>query len=263
MLLAKLRKLVARKTKPKELARFRQYCLNLSKTVPEPVFVKVGAHDGISGDPCSDILLANTNWRGLLIEPVPYCFDRLRANFHDSQRFRLEHIAIGAPAGQVSFYYVTAKAKQALPDLPAWFDQLGSFHRKHIVKHLKGRLEPFIIECKVQVCPLPDVLLRNQIQHVHLLHIDTEGHDLEVLKTVDFANHPPLSIYVEHNHLPVAQRCEMRRLLRKHGYSVRDCGRDYFAVRLIARDDRSITTSDRLPSYEQTNRATPRESTEN
>jgi FkbM family methyltransferase len=192
--------------------------------------VKVGANDGITGDPCTDILLANTNWKGLLIEPVPYCFERLKTNFQDARRFRFEQVAIGAVAGQVSFYYVDEKANRSLAGLPPWYDQLGSFDRTHIVKHLKGRLEPFIIECQVQVAPLSDVLARNRIQDVHLLHVDTEGHDYEVLKTLDFSRHAPLCIFVEHRHLPHLRRGEMQRLLRQHGYSVRDCGGDYFAV---------------------------------
>jgi FkbM family methyltransferase len=219
-----------RRARKREQNRFRDYCLNLAKVVSEPIFVKVGASDGITDDPCSDLLLANTNWRGLLIEPVPYCFDRLKANFQDSRRFSLEQVAIGAPAGEGSFYYVDAKAIQSIPNLPAWFDQLGSFDRNHITKHLDGALDPFIIEFKVQVCPLSDVLLRNGIQDVHLLHVDAEGHDYEVLKTLDFAKHVPLSIFVEHKHLSDAKKTEMRNLLHEHGYSVRDCGEDYFAV---------------------------------
>src|SRR5579862_2865434 len=73
-----------RAAEEREQRRFRQYCLNLSRALPEPMFVKIGANDGITGDPCSDILLAHTNWRGLLIEPVPYCFERLQKNFRDS-----------------------------------------------------------------------------------------------------------------------------------------------------------------------------------
>jgi FkbM family methyltransferase len=218
------------RAREREHHRFRDYCLNLPKVVSEPVFVKIGACDGITDDPCSDILLANTNWRGLLIEPAPYCFDRLRANFQDSRRFCLEQVAIGAPAGEGTFYYVDAKAIESIPSLPTWFDQLGSFDRNHIMKHLDGVLDPFIIECKVQVCPLSDVLMRNRIQYVHLLHVDTEGHDYEVLKTLDFTKHAPLSIFVEHKHLSETQKTEMLCLFRKHGYSVRDCGGDYFAV---------------------------------
>ena len=226
----------------RENRRFRQYCLNLSTALPEPMFVKIGANDGITGDPCSDIFLAHTNWRGLLIEPVPYCFERLQENFRDSRRFRLEQVAIGATAGEATFYYVDEKAVRDLPWLPSWFDQLGSFDRRHIVKHLDGALEPFILECKVQVRPLSDILLRNGIQEVHLLHVDTEGHDYEVLKTVDFAQHPPLSIFVEHKHLPESQKSGMLHLLHHHGYFVRDCGSDYFAVHQVANQRLQRTT---------------------
>jgi hypothetical protein len=41
--------------------RFRRYCRELPKLVPEPFFVKIGANDGITGDPCSDILLGNAS----------------------------------------------------------------------------------------------------------------------------------------------------------------------------------------------------------
>ena len=208
----------------------RRYCSYLPQIVPEPVFVKVGANDGITGDPCSDILLSNTKWKGLLIEPVPYCFERLRATFHDGRRFSLEQVAIGATNGEDTFYYVDPKALESMPNLPSWFDQLGSFDKGHIVKHLNGVLAPFIIECSVEVRALGDVLKRNGIRDVHLLHLDTEGHDYEVLKTLDFANQAPEAILVEHKHLADIQKTEMLYLLRKHGYSVHDCGGDYFAV---------------------------------
>jgi hypothetical protein len=76
--------------------------------------------------------------------------------------------------------------------------------------------------------------MRHGIQDVHLLHVDAEGHDYEVLKTLDFAKHAPLSIFVEHRHLSYVHKTEMLRFLRKHGYSVRDCGSDYFAVNRVA-----------------------------
>ena len=65
---------------------------------------------------------------------------------------------------------------------------------------------------------------------MHLLHVDTEGHNYEVLKTLDFAKHAPVSIFVEDKHLSDAKKMEMLSLLQEHGYSVADCGEDYFAV---------------------------------
>jgi|ERR1700733_5674640 FkbM family methyltransferase len=216
----------ARKRKER---RFWDFCLSLPKLVHEPVFVKVGAADGITADPFSALQLNGSNWRGLLIEPVPYYFDRLKANFPDARRFSVEQVAIGAPAGEAAFYYVDETAKLSIPNLPAWYEQLGSFDRSHITKHLNGVLEPFIVECKVQVRPLSDVLRRNGIQDVHLLIIDAEGHDYEVVKTLDLAVYAPLLIFVEHQHLPAAQKTEMVQLLRELGYSVGDNNEDYFA----------------------------------
>lgn len=207
----------------------RKYCSAVPRVVAEPVFVKVGANDGITGDPFSDLLLANAKWKGLLIEPVPYCFERLQSTFHDAKRFTLERVAIGVEVGESTFYYVDEKAEESIPNLPSWYDQLGSFNKDHILKHLHGALEPFIIACNVEVLPLTDVLKRNGIQKIHLLHIDTEGHDYEVLKTVNFADEEPNAIYVEHRHLPDNQKTEMFNFLCQRGYSVHDCGSDYFA----------------------------------
>ena len=214
----------------KKLEPPRRYCSRLPAIVEEPFFVKVGAHDGVTGDPCSDILVAETRWKGLLIEPVPDLFQRLRQNFSDTRRFLLEQVAIGSASDEAIFYHVDPKAREHITDLPRWFDQLSSLDRNHILKHLDGVLEPFILESTVRILPLSALLEKHSIKTVHLLHIDAEGHDYEVLKTLDFARHAPVAIFVEHKHLSSPHRKEMRHLLHTHGYSVKDCGGDYFAL---------------------------------
>lgn len=214
----------------RRLRRFRLLCKELPEVIPEPVFVKVGANDGMTGDPCSDMLLRNGRWKGLLVEPVPYCFKRLREHFTDTERFSIEQVAIGATVGKSTFYYVDTEAQKRLPGLPTWYDQLGSFNRKHITSHLGGVLEPFIVECTVEVYPLSYILKRNGIRNPDLLHVDTEGYDYEVLRTLDFVNHAPFMIFVEHTHLGIEEKEGMLCLLRKNGYTVKDCGSDYFAV---------------------------------
>jgi FkbM family methyltransferase len=217
-----------------QIARFRRYCSELQDLLADPMFVKVGANDGVTGDPCSDILLAGARWKGLLIEPVPYCLKRLRVNFGDTRRFAIEPIAIGPRTGRSTFYYVDEQAREHIPDLPRWFDQLGSFDKNHILKHLDGRLAPFIVESTVEVRRLSDVLERHRIGVVHLLHIDAEGYDYEVLKTLDFVRHTPWAIFIEHKHLSPRQKTEMVGVLHRQGYRVRDCGGDYFALRAVA-----------------------------
>jgi len=213
-----------------ELQRFKRLCRQLPQRTPDPFFVKIGANDGTTGDPCSRILLKNPRWKGLLIEPVPYCFEKLKTNFADPNRFILEPVAIGAEAGKALFYYVSEAARDHLPDLPGWHDKLGSFDRNHILKFLDGALEPFIVEHPLDVQTLTDVLARNDIQHIDLLHIDTEGHDFEILKTVNFEAFCPVLIFLEYNHLSEQDNAELCRFLRSNGYSVHNAGRDYLAI---------------------------------
>jgi FkbM family methyltransferase len=213
-----------------ESERIRQYCAMVPEIVPQPMFVKVGANDGISDDPVSDVLLACRAWKGLLIEPVPYIFERLRKNFGDKERFILDQVAIGADTGKAAFYHIDAKAVDSIPGLPSWSNGLGSFDRNHIAKHLDGALTPFIVESTVEVRLLSDVLATHGIRDVHLLHIDAEGYDFEVLNTIDLAGQAPAAILIEHKHLSNAHRTELLSHLRKHGYRVDDNGGDFFAI---------------------------------
>lgn len=224
-------KVPLRKLKRERDLGVRRYCRLLPELVAEPVFVKIGANDGITGDPISDILIAEEKWKGLLIEPAPPCFQRLTENFRDSRRFVLEQVAIGQTNGYSTFYFVDPIAAEKIPGLPDWFDQLGSFDRNHIVKHLDGKLEPFIIEQRVSVRPLIEVLRKNGLQEVHLLHVDTEGYDFEVLRTLDLATDGPAAILIEHKHLAGEDRVAMLKMLRHARYRVDDYGGDYFAVR--------------------------------
>ena len=207
----------------------KRYCIHLSNFVQEPIFVIIGAFDGLN-DPYSDILLNNKRCKGLLIEPVPYNFNRLKANFQDSKRFLLEQVAIGSTPGEATFYSVDPSANKIIAGRKSFFEKIGSLNRKHILKFLNGALEPFIVESKVKVCTLSGILKKNCIQDIHFLQIDTEGYDYEVLKTLDFANLSPVMIIIEHIHLSNAHKTEMVNLLRKYSYSIHYYGIDLFAL---------------------------------
>jgi FkbM family methyltransferase len=178
---------------------------------------------------CSKILLEGAHWHGVLIEPVPHCFERLKANFPDEARFRLEPVAIGK-AGKTSFYYVDAAAAAAIPSLPYYHDQLGSFRREHIVQHLGPAIDQYIRERELDVQPLSAILDKHGIGDFQLLHVDVEGYDYEVLKTLDFERHKPTLIFIEHKHLGAADRAEMVATLRNRGYEITDVAGDFFAM---------------------------------
>lgn len=211
--------------------RFVEYLNRTTRGVDHPVFVKVGANDGVTGDPCGGLFIENRNWTGLLIEPVPYLFAKLAHNYADRERFALEQVAIGKEPGRTHFYYVDESAKKALPGIPIHYDMLGSFDRMHIVNHLNGVLEPYIVTIEIEVQGLANVLQRNGIKKIDVLQIDTEGYDWEVLKSLDFATILPKVIYVEHKHLSLDDRQAMVACLESQGYRILDCGNDFYAER--------------------------------
>jgi FkbM family methyltransferase len=209
---------------------FRLACSNLAKEFSSPLFVKVGANDGITGDPCSDILLTDSRWRGILIEPVPYLFEKLQESFGDKSRFVLEQVAIGPDIARSTFYGVDVAATEQLPNLPVWYDQIGSFDRNHILKHFGESISPFIFEIQVDVIPLDEVFRRHEVSQCQLLHIDTEGFDLKVLKTLNLENIRPVVIYIEHKHLPANEKNDLIIRFSKYRYELRDCGDDFLAI---------------------------------
>ncbi|HOJ53107.1 MAG TPA: FkbM family methyltransferase [Phycisphaerae bacterium] len=195
-------------------------------------FVQIGSNDGMVGDPLYELIMENKSWSGVFVEPVRYLFERLRRNYADADRFIFENVAIGATRGSQDFYYVGREAEAHFKDdLPPWYDQLGSFRREHIIKALGSRMEPFIVTEKINTVPLNDVLAKNGIDRIDLLHIDTEGYDYQVLAQLDFSKYQPLVILFEHKHLSPDEKAKARALLAEHGYMTRIFGGDTLAVK--------------------------------
>ena len=210
-------------------SKFRQYVARVPRHYERPLFVKVGANDGVTFDPCTDILLRDPAWRGVLIEPVPYLFNRLKQNFSNTNRSILEQLAIG-PRGKETFYFLDPSAKKKFADLPEWFDQLGSFNKSHITDHFGAKLSAYVREVMIDVEPLDDVLKRCNVNKIHLLHIDTEGHDYKVLTTLNFEIIKPLAILIEYKHLSPEDHTGLLGFFRDQKYVVYDCDADYFAI---------------------------------
>ncbi|MFK8006490.1 MAG: FkbM family methyltransferase [Saprospiraceae bacterium] len=166
----------------------------------EVQIVQIGSNDGRSGDPIYHLLQKRTNWHGLFVEPISYIFENLKKNYPDSTRFRFENSAINK-GESLEFHWVDPIAKKHLPDLPFYYDQLGSFNKDHIVKALDGILAPYIISEKVNGITLDTLLKKHQIADFDILHIDVEGYDWEVLSQLNQEKNQPTFILYEAVHL--------------------------------------------------------------
>ncbi|AFY95591.1 FkbM family methyltransferase [Chamaesiphon minutus] len=201
-------------------------------------FLQVGSNDGLTGDPIHNLIVENKNYAGIFIEPVVFCFDRLKENYQDTykneSRLVFENVAIGLTACKKSFYYLSEDSRQELVgELPNTYDQLGSFDINHIINiinHFSDRVRPYIIEAIVDCLPLQSVLDKHHVEKIDLVHIDTEGFDFKVLSQIDFERYQPKLILYEHAHLSEDERSQAHILLKKYDYHLTEHQGDTLAT---------------------------------
>jgi FkbM family methyltransferase len=176
------------------------------RATPDAMVVQIGANDGRTGDPIHQLIAAHPAWRTLFVEPVPFVFERLVATYRHRANCRFENVAVAETPGTRCFFYLPETAHAAFPDLPEWYDQLGSFNREHIVAHLGARVEPFIARAPVECVPLAALLARNNVGQIDLLHVDAEGYDWKILRQLNLNHLPPRAILFEHRHLSANEK---------------------------------------------------------
>lgn len=202
----------------------------ISSTTSPVRFVQVGSNDGEHDDPLRELILADA-WEGLMIEPVPYVFDRLRRNYRGRPGIRFVNAAIGDRDGTADFYAVSeSDSDDALPE---WYDQLGSWSLEHILKHspyIPG-LEERIVTLEVPCMTFESLCGKFGLEQLDVIHIDAEGYDYEIIKSIDLQRHRPAILMYEYKHLSPDDLAGCRRHLGQNGYELLDVGWDTLAAR--------------------------------
>lgn len=207
-------------------------------------FIQVGACDGDfsnSNDPIQKYILSKRDWHGVMLEPVPYLFERLKGNIDRhikdwEDRIVPINAALSDRDGIQTFYVVNPHFAEEMPnESHALKHQIGSFNKQHIVKHLKIKkerkqlsqeLDYYIDGINVTAMAAPSVVRRYKESgkvvrdgHIDVLTIDAEGYDYIVLKGF-LANTTirPLMVIYEHLHLTNEDKQNAISLLHEYGY---------------------------------------------
>lgn len=216
---------------------------------PDPFFVQIGAHDGTQQDPLHELVLEH-RWAGIMVEPVPYVFERLSRNYGHLPHIVLENVAVGAEDGAVPFYHLADTADAGRPGLPIWFDALGSLNREVVMAHRRfiPDIDERLVETEVPAITFESLLRRHDVNAIDVLLIDTEGYDYEILKRVDFKRVRPKVIIYESVHLSGDDRRESTARLASFGYDSIDYGMDTWSL-----NPRALTDAERramMPIWE-------------
>ena len=182
---------------------------------PEAFVLQIGANDGMAGDPLFGAF-SRTRWSGLLVEPVPHLYERLAGQYADRPGVRLERAAVSRHDGEAPLYRLRSVPSKT----PEWFDQLASLNREVLLKNRSAipDIESLLVEERVPTVRLDTLLARHSISRIDLLVIDTEGHDYEILRALDFGRFRPVLLMFEHQHLSASDKAAAVALLATHGY---------------------------------------------
>lgn len=198
---------------------------------PRAVFVEIGANDGEEHDHLRPHIRSR-RWRGVMVEPVPFLFERLQANYADVPGVALENAAIADHDGSVRFWHLAESDDPEGEGLPGWYHALGSLSRDAVADHaaMVPGLERRLVSTEVPCLTLGSLLARHGLERIDLLAIDTEGYDAAILDQVDLDEIRPRLIVFEHYHLAEAVRERCRRRLEDAGYAVLEEHFDTFAL---------------------------------
>ena len=180
-------------------------------------FIQIGAHDGRSNDWVYPFA-REMGWAGLLVEPVPYLFDRLVDNYRGAPGIAFENAALDEHNGRKCFY----RLRETTDPLPSWYDKIGSLDLATLLKHrsLIPDIKSYILQDDVECLTFETLIERHRVKHIDLILIDTEGYDLKVLKMIDFRRFRPKLIIYEQELLSPEDKAAAHSLLRSYGYVV-------------------------------------------
>lgn len=155
------------------------------------VFVDIGAHDGVSYSN-SYFFEKDLDWTGICVEPHPERFkDLIKVR---SKKTICLPVAVADFEGKSKFLQVTGYPEM----LSGLLDYYDSRHLDRVDQEISGR-GGNKITIDVQVLKLKDILEQNKITHVDFMSVDTEGSELEVLKSIDFSKVEIDVIAIENN----------------------------------------------------------------
>lgn len=191
-------------------------------------FVQVGSNDAGYGDPLSFHTLHH-GWRGLMIEPLPHIFERLCKRYANVPGLQFANVAIDREPGERPFYHLRRSDE---PGLPPWYDMLGSFKRDNVLKHAAylADIPERIVETNVRCQTFAGLCAEHNIERFDVLHIDAEGYDYEVLRTVELRRYAPALVLYERMHLSPQDQTAGLKQLHDAGYQTHDDPVDTVAV---------------------------------
>ena len=206
----------------------------LSKLGGDWTFLQAGAHDGLRNDPFREFIISHRGARGVLVEPWPVYFERLRCNYR-RQAHRLSFLScvITYPPQVVEFHSFT-EAFVNRHKLDPILLSTAALEKAHLYKQVRAELldDYSIVTRRLPGRTVEEIMQLSGHDRLDALFLDLEGHEPNVLMNVDLEKlHTRLIVY-ESKHLG-ADAAQVESRLRSLGFQLQACEDDTLAVRAL------------------------------
>ncbi|MES2648326.1 MAG: FkbM family methyltransferase [Bacteroidota bacterium] len=197
------------------------FALWLYRTGKRKIYlIQLGAHDGISLDPMKSIT-RNGKTQAILIEAVPYLFEKLNANYAQSVNITPRNIAVTdePETSKIPFYYLLGNAENPMPEYYSWW---GSADKNHAEKfrYVASDFELFLKEEMIEAETVNTIFRKSGFPRLDILQIDVEGLDGKIIDSVDFNLITPSIIVFERIHCETCLLARINQKLRNQGYTL-------------------------------------------
>jgi len=150
------------------------------KNKTDGVFMDIGAHNGIDYSN-TYFFEKNLGWKGICVEPIPDIYQQLRKN----RNCICVEGCVNDKVGVARFLQVNSNNGEFLTMLSGIVEKFDARQLKRIALETsngKGSVEEIEVKCY----SVNDLLVSHGFSHVDYLSLDTEGSELDILKSIDY-----------------------------------------------------------------------------
>lgn len=150
-------------------------------------FVDIGANDGVTIS--NSLLFEELGWTGVCVEPLPTAFNKLTQN---RKCECVNGVISDKNVSHVDFCAIEGYSEM----LSGILDKYDERHKTRILN------ESSLYDCKRQKIKVPNFKFNDLIKfnQINLLDVDTEGGELEILKSINYDLYVIDLILVENNY---------------------------------------------------------------
>jgi len=220
-------KLIYRKNKKPDQILNQIFINNKKKFI-----VQVGGNDGISNDPLRKFFKYVGNYEAIIFEPVKYYYSKLNILYKNRNDIKIKRNFVSNTNKKKKIFYIKpniADLMDANGPKNKWAHGQGSFSKKFIYSvidknnfrgsYYKKNITKFKNSITSEtVNPFKISKIKFPEKSINLLLMDVQGHELQVIKSINFKKQKIDYIYFEDENPTSKNSIKIIKLLKKNKY---------------------------------------------